>query len=88
LFLLPIKLFFLVFLNLLLLFVLLGGLDAEILKALVLRQLIVMNFHPLGLALVVAVLGLLSGGFLGWIVIGINTQNFLKRGLIHASTNF
>ena len=78
LFLFPIEFFLFVFLHLQLLFVLLGRFDAEILNALVLRQLVIVNLHPLGLALIVSILGLLSCGLWDGIVIGIDTEDLLK----------
>jgi hypothetical protein len=68
------------------LLVLLGGLDAEVLDALVLRQVVVVDLHSLSLALVVALLSIGCGGLRLGVVINIDAEDLLKRSLIHTSS--
>ena len=75
---LPIELLFLVLLELEVLFVLLGGLDAEVLDALVLRQVVVVDLYSLSLALVVALLSIGCSSFRLGVVISIDAEDLLK----------
>ena len=74
----PVELLLFVLLQLLLFLVLFGRLDAEVLQPLILRQLIVVNLHPLGLALVFSLLSGIIGSFLSSVMIGIDTEDLLK----------